>query len=129
MREIRRLYDELRSRPCQDCGRSFPGYCMALDHTRGVTMFRPSTPFRGRPKAGRPTKADRLDRETTDHDRWRAAVLRLGDAVAAWLEEMEKVDVVCPVCDQRRKEERRRGLELGSLMDDLPAWYAVQVQV
>lgn len=35
----RLLTDSLKTKPCQDCGKSFPPFCMEFDHVRGEKRF------------------------------------------------------------------------------------------
>jgi hypothetical protein len=37
--EIRAIIEQAKARPCSDCGRSYPGFVMDLDHVRGEKSF------------------------------------------------------------------------------------------
>ena len=73
----RALSDQLKSRPCTDCGRSFPPYVMDLDHLPGTD------------KTASPS---RYGRSASPHK---------------FLAEAAKCEVVCANCHRVRTHERR----------------------
>lgn len=36
---VKIFIDELKSKPCSDCGKTFPPVCMDFDHARGEKLF------------------------------------------------------------------------------------------
>jgi hypothetical protein len=81
-RELRtlklRLKDEMKSRPCLDCGQSFPPECMDYDHVRGQ-------------KAGSIA----------------LMAAHRSVALSTMLEEIWKCEVVCSNCHRTRTKTRR----------------------
>jgi hypothetical protein len=80
----RALVQELRSRPCMDCGGSFPTCCMQFDHRKGRSITGRNSP------------------ETI------ANVTKSTTSLAALQAELEKCDVVCANCHAIRTHARRQ---------------------
>lgn len=72
----RKLIDEAKSRPCMDCGKTFPTYAMDLDHRPGEDKHYCVSKMLG------------------------------GWSVTRLAAEIAKCDVVCAICHRKRTHER-----------------------
>lgn len=77
IREAYRFLNEIKSRPCMDCGHSFDPICMDFDHVRGKKSFSLS------------------------------AAVRDGFSKKRMLAEIEKYEIVCSNCHRVRTHKRR----------------------
>jgi hypothetical protein len=80
-RRNKELVDEVKRRPCADCGRRYPPVAMDLDHVRGVKLNNIST------------------------------MVRQPVATAVLLAELAKCEVVCANCHRIRSFTRQTGDE------------------
>lgn len=77
-----KLLDELRSVPCEDCGKTYPPYVMDFDHRPGTKKL---------------TKV--------------SAMARSAYSEQAILREIRKCDVVCSNCHRMRTHARKHGAD------------------